>query len=335
MENLSNSIPFLESDRCTTSYVYYDYIISYNSSFSNIHNLQGIILDFSLQLIILSFSLYTVKFATAISLQLCHTQMYQMYKSLQLSNEMTVILFWSIFSVLVVVNMSCFSFEISWIIMRLIFETSWIQILLNILLLIYPYVFMGLEICILLCCFSKHTILSSRICCFFKHWIVRVIYSFAILNIFWFAHRVGKCVLIFMCFIASYPATTLAVTTSLVSLIVISIVANSSLTYVCFISNSGRCAKVNVVILLSMLLSLIIFVLLFSLIFVNFTYHGLSATSIVTFILSLAIPVLMIVISVPVKRYVKQVIFNDDDNNNSIHNMQRTTEYQQLLGDIN
>ena len=191
---------------------------------------------------------------------------------------------------------------------------------------------MILEIFIILCCFSKHTILSSHICCISKHWVVRVIYSFAI-NIFWFAHHVGKCFFLSMCFIAIYPASTIAIITLLVSLIVISIVAISTLAYICFLSNSRRCAKIcDVFTLLFMIIFLIVFVLLFSLIFVNFTNHGLSATSIGSIILSLTIPAIMFVVSLFVKGHLKKISFHNDDNNNSINNEQRTMENLPLLG---
>ena len=273
-------------------------------------------MDLSLQLTIMSFGLYTLKLATT-------TSFYSQKLVSIMSDRMTVIVFWSIFTVLLVVNMTCFSFEMVFLfISNMPKKISYC----------YPYVFMILEIFTLLCCLSKHTILSSRICCISKHWIVRVIYSFAILNIFWFAHRAGKCFLISMCFIAISPATTLAIITLLVSLIVISIVAISSLTYICFLSNSRRCAKTcNVFTLLFMTLFLIVFVLFFSLMFVDFTNHNLSATSIGTVILSLTIPAIMLVVSLFVKGHLKKISFHNDDNNNSINNEQRTMENRPLL----
>ena len=102
--------------------------------------------------------------------------------------------------------------------------------------------------------------------------------------------------------------------------------------YICFLSNSRRCAKTcDVFTLLFMIPFLIVFVLLFSLIFVDFTNHGLSATSIGTIILSLTIPAIMFVVSLFVKRHLKKISFHND-NNNSINNEQRTMENQPLLG---
>ena len=264
----------------------------------------------------MSFGLYTLRLATTASF-------FSQKLVGIMSNKMTVIVFWSIFTVLFIVNMTCFSFDIIFVLFPYDLKTIYFYL--------FPFVFMILEIFILLCCLSKHTILSSRICCISKHWIVRVIYSFAILNIFWFAHRVGKCFLTSMCFIAISPASTLAVITLCVSLIVISIVAISNMAYVCFLSNSRRCAKMcNVFILLFMILFLITFVLIFSLIFVNFTNHGLSATSIGTIILSLTIPSITLAVSALVRR---KISYNNDDNNNSITNEQRAMKSQPLLGD--
>ena len=263
----------------------------------------------------MSFGLYALKLATT-------TSFFSQKLVNIMSHKMTVIVFWSIFTVLLFSNMTCLTFDI--IIVSFQFDLT------TIYFYFYPYAYMISEIFIILC-FSKHTILSSRICCISKHWIVRVIYSFAILNIFWFAHRAGKCFLTTMCFIAISPASTLAIITLLVSLIVISIVAISSAAYVCFLSTSRRCAKMcNVFVLLFMILFLIIFVLIFSLIFVNFTNHGLSATSIGTIILSLTIPAIMFAVSVLVNR---KVYFHNDENNNFINNEQRAMESQPLLGD--
>ena len=114
----------------------------------------------------------------------------------------------------------------------------------------------------------------------------------------------------------------------------VSIVAISSVAYVCFLSNSRCCTKIcNVFILLFMILFLIGFVLIFSLIFVDFTNHGLSATSIGTITLSVTIPAIMFVVSVLVNKYLKKVAFHSDDNNSSINNEQRITENQPLLAD--
>ena len=325
MENPNNSIPYLDSDRCTTSYgsygdTYFDssYYYLYQQAFP-------LCMDLSLQFIIMSFGLYGLKLATT-------TSFFSQKLVSITSNKMTVIVFWSIFTILLVINMTIFCNEtlqmsINWWIFSFHLKT-FISYLL-------PFVFMILEIFILLFCLSKHIILSSRVCCISKIWIVRVIYSFAILNIFWFAHCVGKCFLISMCFIAIAPATTLAVITLLVSVIVISIVATSSVAYVCFLSNSRRCAKMcNVFILFFMIHFLIIFVSIFSLIFVEFTNHGLSATSLGTIILSLTIPAIVFIVSRFVKKYLKKVSFhNNDDSNNSINNEQRTMENQSLLGD--
>ena len=322
MENLNNSIPYLESDRCTASINYFTFYGTYSMLLNSDMFYQFKLpasMDFSLQFVVMSFYLYFIKLAVNTSF------LSQSFVSIMPNKKIKVIMFWSIFTVLFIVNAACFFAEI----FLMLFPFWSIEFIFY----LYPFVFMILEIFILLCCLSKHTILSSRICCISKHWIVRVIYSFAILNIFWFAHRVGKCFLTSMCFIAIHPASTLAVITLLVSLIFMSIVAISSVAYVCCLSDSRRCAKVcNVFILFLMILFLIIFVSIFSLIFVNLTNHGLSATSIGTIILSLTIPAIMFAVSVLVKKYLKKASIHNDGNNNSINNQLRTMENLPLLG---
>ena len=321
MENLNNSIPYLESDRCTASINKFSFYDAYSMSVNFDMLFQFILpvgMDFSLQFVIMSFCLYFLKLAINTSF------LSQRFVSIMPNKKIKVIMFWSIFTVLFIVNMACFFAEI--FLMLFSFQIAFFFYL-------YPLVFMIFEIVVILWFFSEHTILSSHICCISKHRIVRVIYSFAVLNMFWFAHRVGKSFLTSMCFIAISPASTLAVITLCATVIFISIVAISSVAYVCCLSDSRRCAKVcNVFILLLMILFLIIFVSIFSLIFVNLTNHGLSATSIGTIILSLTIPAIMFAVSVLVKKYLKKASIHNDGNNNSINNQLRTMENLPLLG---
>ena len=76
-----------------------------------------------------------------------------------------------------------------------------------------------------------------------------------------------------------------------------------------------------------------IFIFVFTLLFLIFTLHGLSASTLGTVILSLIIPLVMFVVSLVVKKYVKEVRSTTFEEYLPINEEQEARESQSLLKD--
>ena len=253
------------------------------------------------------------------------------FKKCKILNTQTqkIIMFWSASFVLFTVNISCFVFEITEMIITLDFFNY-----IPMAFYIPPFLFMLIEIFVVLCCLRKHAGISSQICCVSKHWIVRLIYSLAVCNMLWLAHRVANCFIVSMYFVAMAPAPTLTVIALLISFIVISIAAVSSIAFTCYSAKYKQCKKIcQTLLLLLILFCLISFIFLFTLLFLIFTLHGLSASSLGTVILSLIIPLVMFVVSLVVKKYVKEVRSTTFEEYLPINEEQEARESQPLLRD--
>ena len=179
--------------------------------------------------------------------------------------------------------------------------------------LIPIFIFLLIEIISLLSCLRKRIELSSRICCITNQCVVRVIYSFAMCNIFWLTHRVGRCFIVSIYFIAISPASTLSVVMFSVTTIVILIATLTIIFYTCCYTNSKCWAKVcKSIVILLIFFFLLLFIVCFTLIFVILNLNGLTAATLGTITLSLTIPLFMFVVSFSIKNYMKKITTNED-----------------------
>ncbi len=148
-----------------------------------------------------------------------------------LSPHMKVILFWSVFAVLFVVNTSVFIAEL-----YLFSSTPFV----------YYFIFNVPLTCLLtlieICAISiigEKIIITSHIFCISRTFIVRAVHCYALRNMLWFAHRVANCFIVSIGCMAIAPSQTIAVSTLLLSAIVIVIAALTSVLHI-FYSGTSR-----------------------------------------------------------------------------------------------
>ena len=270
-------------------------------SLSGLHVYYFIIpgIDVSMHCLVMIFGLYLLKDGALSPFAL---------KKWKVLSQIKIIVFWSAFFVLFAVNISCLLFEIT--IIRKEFDgienfTTDMDSLLRVSYLL-PFPFLIIEIFVILCCLRKHIGISSySTFCF-----VRLVYSLAVCNMFWFAHRVANCFLVSMYFITVATAPTLNVNALCISLILISIAVTSSIAFSCQSAKYKHkpCKKVfTTLLLLLILLCLATFITLFTILFLILTQDGLAVSNLGTVIHSLAIPLVMLVVSLVVKKYLNEV----------------------------
>ena len=245
------------------------------------------------------------------------------------------ILFWSTFVVLFVVNVSCFITEMS------IYSINVDDHLYSddprpghTYTFIDFYTFINIPLICLFTLFeictitvlTKNVTISPCILCISQSTVVKAIQVYAICNILWFAHRVGNCFIVSIYFIAIAPSQTIAVVTLCLSGIILFIISIASAAHLYYSTNiHNKCMKIlKILIIMFILFSVIITLISFTLIFVDLTQHGLSASNMGSIILSLAIPSVMFVVSLAVKRQLKK--------DTSSNEQERASGYQQLQG---
>ena len=298
-----------------------------------VHELVILGFDISLHFFVMIFGLYLLKQGAVTSFT------FNKWKFL-IAQINRIILFWSASFVLLTVNILCLVFEI-FIIRQYITIENKNKIGIPLDHVFFPLTFylppipiIIIEIFVILCALRKHITLSSHICCIYKLWFIKFVYSLAVCNMFWFAHRVANCFIVSMYFIAMAPAPSLTVIALLISFIVISIAAISSMSLTCFSAKYKPCKKrYQTLLLLLMLFCLISLIFWLTLLFLIFTLHGLSASSLGTVILSLIIPMVMFVISLVVKKYLKEVRSTRFEDFSPINEGQDARESQPLLRD--
>ena len=310
----------LESDRSVVTMEFYSKEASNGLDLIHMFLIIGIII--SLQFLVMIFNIYSPKIASSeisITMQQKHS----------ICCKLKYPLFWSACIVSYIINISCSIVEVNHMI-------SFPDMLVIYFYYTFPMcIFLFIEIIVLLSCLRKRIELSSRICCITNKCFVRVIYSFAICNIFWLAHRVGRCFVVSIYFIAISPASTLSVIMFCVTTVIIFIATFTIILYTGCYTNSKCCAKVcKSLIILLIMLFLLSFIVCFTLIFVIFTLNGLSAASLGTIILSLTIPLFMFAVSFSIKNYLKKIT-TDDDSYSSINDEQDAREKQPILGESN
>ncbi len=243
-----------------------------------------------------------------------------------LSPHMKIILFWSVFAVLFVVNTSVFISEL-YIFASIAFAIKFIYTIVNApLICLLSFI----EICAIPC-IGKKIIVSSHIFCISRPFIVRAVHCYALCNMLWFAHRVANCFIVSIGYMAIAPSQTIAVSTLILTAIVIVIAALTNVVHIFYSGTSRKCLKVcNTLAVLLTVFSIIATSVFFTIIFVDLTNHGLSATHVGSIILSMAIPTLIFVMSFMFKRYFKrsQQSVNGDPNLDGGIN-----EYLPLQGD--
>ena len=325
MENVKTSSPKLETDRSIASFSqrYIDVYTDQSDSSvltDMVHVVSIVGMTFFLHSLIMIFGMCSQKLAS-----------YMPYVSqkwkISMNYELKIILFWSTCFVFYIINITCFVIEI-------IFLKKYLMInVFALFVYIPPFMFMFIELSSLLCCLKKPIFITSRICCVSDPWFIKLVYSLAICNMFWFAHRVGNCFVVSMYFIAMFPAPTIAIITLLLSFIVLLIAAISGVAHTCISSNSKCCEKLcKTLMLIIIIVCLVCFIFFFTLIFVMFTLHGLSAASLGPIILSITIPLVMLLVSVIFKRYFSEVS-SSGNNDRSINEEQGNIEYQPILGE--
>ncbi len=177
---------------------------------------------------------------------------------------------------------------------------------------------------------GKKIIVSRHIFCISRPFIVRAVHCYALCNMLWFAHRVANCFIVSICYMAIAPSQTIAVSTLLLSAIVIVIAALTNVLLIFYSETSQKCLKVcNTLAVLLTVLSILAISVFFTIIFVDLINHGLSATHVGSIILSMAIPTLILVMSFMIKRYYKrsQECINGDPNFDGVN------EYLPLQGE--
>ena len=136
--------------------------------------------------------------------------------------------------------------------------------------------FLLFEIIVLLSCLSKRVELRSCVCCISNQFVVRVIYSFAMCNIFWLTHRVRRCFIVSIYFIAISPASTLSVV--LFSVTIVILIATFTIIFCTYCyTNSKCCAKVcKSIAILLIFFFLLLFIVCFTVIFVTLPLMALQ-----------------------------------------------------------
>ncbi len=178
---------------------------------------------------------------------------------------------------------------------------------------------------------SKYIKVSGNICCFSHPFIVRAVHCYALCNMLWFAHRVANCFFVSIYFVAIAPSQTIAVISLLVSVITIVIVGLTLVIYHMLYSTNTtftdsdnaqtattiKCLKIcNILTILLMIICVIATLVFFTIIFVDLTQHGLSATHIGSILISMAIPTLILGLSIAIKRYFKSKEESDKGDGN-------------------
>ncbi len=177
---------------------------------------------------------------------------------------------------------------------------------------------------------SKNIEVSGNICCFSHPFIVRAVHCYALCNMLWFAHRVANCFMVSIYYLPSAPSQTIAVSTLLLSAIVIVIAALTSVLHLFYSGTSRKCLKVcNTLDVLLTVFSIIATSVFFTIIFVDLTNHGLSATHVGSIKLSMAIPTLILVMSFMLKKYCKR----SQQTINTESNFDGVNQYLPLQGD--
>ena len=228
-----------------------------------VHGFITLGLDISLHSLVMIFGLYLLKQGAVTTFS---------FKKWKMLNALiNNFLFWSASFVFFILNISCLVFEI--IVIR-----QYISTINNIknnighdysfTLAFYfnPFPFMLIEIFVVLCCLRKYIGVTSHICS--RRWFIRFVHSLAVCNMFWFFHDVANCFIVSMYFIAMSPAPTLTVIALLITFIVISIAAISTIAFTCYSAKYKQCNKIcQTLLLLVMLFCLIFFIMLFNLLF--------------------------------------------------------------------
>ena len=293
---------------------------SASSGFDVYYFIPGI--DVSMHCLVMIFGLYLLKDG-ALSLSAL--------KKWKILLQIKIIVFWSAFFVLFVVNISCLLFEIS-IIRKEFDQIKKITTHNDLLRVSYilPFPFLIIEMFLILCCLRKHIgITSYSTFCF-----VKLVYSLAVCNMFWFAHRVANCFIVSMYFITVATAPTLNVNALCISLILISIAVISGIAYSCQSAKYKHkpCKKVcTTLLLLLILLCLATFITLFTILFLILTQDGLAVSNLGTVIHSLAIPLVMLVVTLVVKRYLNEVQSAKIEESPPINEEEEARESQPLL----
>ncbi len=227
----------------------------------------------------------------------------------------TGILFWSAFSVFLVINLTCFLVELS------IFHDSAIYFMLNLPMICF---FTLIEI-IAITFIGKDIEVCHRICCISTPCIVRAVHYYALCNMLWFAHRVANCFIVSIYYIAVYPSETISIITLLLSTIIIIIFGITSVVFICSYNNTNKCVKgFNTIILFIIVICIITTLVLITIIFVDLTLHGLSASQIGSTLLAMAIPSVIFVLGLMIER--------QDETNGNI-NPSGYSSYQHLQGE--
>ncbi len=241
-----------------------------------------------------------------------------------LSTQIKGILFWSVFSVFLFINLTCFVVEL-YLSSIFIFTLPFIYFFMNVPMIC---LFTLIEICVITV-IGKNIKVSDHICCIYRPFIVRAVHCYALCNMLWFAHRVANCFIVSIYFISVYPPQTIAVITLLLSTIIIVIAGLTSVILICYSNTTNKCSKIcNTITILIIVLCIIITLVLFTIIFVDLTLHGLSASRIGSILLSMAIPSLIFALGLMIKRHLKR-----KDGANWNINSSGSSEYQPLGGE--
>ena len=182
------------------------------------------------------------------------------------------------------------------------------------------YFCLSTEFCVIVFYFSKHIKLTTYLCSISKPLFVRAINSLLLSTMMCFFHCLWNMFFVSIYFIAVAPASTLATIALFIGVTLIVILAIASISHTCCHSDSKNCAKIlKILLLLLMIPSLTSILVFLTIIFITFTLNGLSATDIGSIILSLAIPLVMFVISLFVKRYIEEARSSENGDSLPIH----------------
>ena len=310
------SIPRLESDKgIITLESYFDDDFIYNSKVANLlatifDGYFGIIeMYIIVNIMILFLGVYSVQEVTKIRFPSLESA------SMKIKNDV----FWSTTCITAAINTSCLIAE------SIYFPPSYFEIRYNylrLLIIILVFIFEMPSVYYVI----KDFKLSASVCCCSRPHLIRAAYTLALCHMLWFIHRVGCCFIVSMFFLAISPASTLATISFVLTIImcailfmtlIINMVRRCHCRHNCHrytSSNNALFLKINFIILFYISLSLVLF--FFYVVFLDMSRNGLTSSIIGSIVLSFLVPLILLGVSLAVKKYLKK---------NDIHIMDTST----------
>ena len=237
--------------------------------------------------------------------------------------------YWSVACVTAAVNFACFYYESKYV--YFLWNRS------------FPFLF-RLSTMLLIFIFEVPSVyyvikdfkLSASVCCCSRPGLIRAAHTLALCHMLWFIHRVGCCFIVSIFSLAIAPAQTLATISFLLTIILCSIFSMALIMnmvrhcrhnyYRYAFSNCALFLKIFLI--FSFYVSFSLFIVSFFFIFLDLLQNGLSSSTIGSIMLSLFAPLILLIISFAVKKYLKMNNFKITNTTGDQRNVR--VEYQSL-----